>query len=451
MCPVLHLTKLTHSSQTYDLQPTLDAVALAVDPITTDALLRVFTLGIGSTTSSAMCESIARVGNGVCLLATTSESIIGKTSKLVRASRTYVLKKVFANWGAQCSILCQGFGARDTTLRQAPQEFPAIYPGHRFVVFTLIDEDFTPPQEVVITAQRDGYGDILQLPVPVQKVDHPPDHACQPLLQTLAARRAIMDIQDRHQADFSDDDKAFIIRLGLQYQLVSKYTSFIAVDQRTRAEIPQPLVPREPTISNETPKRKRGKALARMVHARPRPIRFDELRASTSTTVPTGGLTQLLRVPKPLPSTDLGGQSIAGAKRRAIQVADAQNHGQASSSASAAEVDCGGSAGNAVRTAEQSAEDKAVLLVRLQSFDGSFPANRPFEDVVGVNLGSEATSLGVAEEVWATVLAIAYLKKHMRNQPELLEGLVEKATDFVLQTPDIDFGTLLDRAQSVLS
>lgn len=31
------------------------------------------------------------------------------------------------------------------------------------------------------------------------------------------------------------------------------------------------------------------------------------------------------------------------------------------------------------------------------------------------------------EKVWATALAVAYLKLHMKGQPELLDGLVEKA------------------------
>ena len=56
----------------------------------------------------------------------------------------------------------------------------------------------------------------------------------------------------------------------------------------------------------------------------------------------------------------------------------------------------------------------------------------------------------VSDTVWATVLAIAYLQKHLVGQPELLEGLVEKATGFVQQTPGVDLDALLQRASELI-
>lgn len=65
------------------------------------APLRVFTLEIGETVSSAMCEGIARAGNGLCLMAATSESIIAKAAKLVRASRACFLVNAYIDWGTR--------------------------------------------------------------------------------------------------------------------------------------------------------------------------------------------------------------------------------------------------------------------------------------------------------------------------------------------------------------
>lgn len=172
-------------------------------------------------------------------MATTAETIIGKCSRLVRASRTYVLKNVSVDWGVQTDI-AKAYRSGDINLkglRQAPAEISSIYPGNRFVVFALIeDTTFTPPKEVIIRAQRDGYGEVLQFSIPVQEVEFLPEYHPQPLIQTLAARRAIMDLEDGSRTALSQDVKSLIIRFGMQYQLASNYTSFIAVDRRTCLE-----------------------------------------------------------------------------------------------------------------------------------------------------------------------------------------------------------------------
>ncbi|KAK4056516.1 hypothetical protein OIO90_002363 [Microbotryomycetes sp. JL221] len=50
-------------------------------------LLRVFVLGIGDSTSTAMCEGIARRGNGICQFVVDGESFTGKTTRLLKAAR----------------------------------------------------------------------------------------------------------------------------------------------------------------------------------------------------------------------------------------------------------------------------------------------------------------------------------------------------------------------------
>lgn len=98
----------------------------------------------------------------------------------------------------------------------------------------------------------------------------------------------------------------------------------------------------------------------------------------------------------------------------------------------------------------QTAEDIVVALVRLQSFDGSFPPTAQLEAIIGKSLLSEVEKLKVDPRVWATVLAVAYLKKYMKDQPELLDGLVEKAMDFLSRTQNGDLQTLLARADSLV-
>ncbi|GJE93149.1 von Willebrand domain-containing protein [Phanerochaete sordida] len=227
------------AGQAHDQNCVFDAVQSAVRTAMPSAPLRIFTLGIGHTPSAAMCEGIARAGNGISLFATSAESIIGKCSKLVRASRACILKNVSIDWGVR-NDLAEAYRTGNTSLkgvRQAPADVAAIYPGSRFVVFALVeDEDFKPPREVVIRAQRDGQGEVFTFSVPVQVVAAPAD-ARPPLIPTLAVHRTIMDLEDAARGSHCPQNiKATIVRLGREHQLASKYTSFVAVDRRGGTE-----------------------------------------------------------------------------------------------------------------------------------------------------------------------------------------------------------------------
>lgn len=99
----------------------------------------------------------------------------------------------------------------------------------------------------------------------------------------------------------------------------------------------------------------------------------------------------------------------------------------------------------------QSMADRVLQLIRLQSFDGSFPPDKRLSELLGGTASfAESQTLGVSDKVWATVLAVAWLKEYMTDEPELLADLVEKAMDFIARTPGIDTEVLFARASVVL-
>jgi hypothetical protein len=64
------------------------------------APLRVSVLGIGDVVSTAMCEGIARVGHGVCILVGEQEtSFTGKIARLLKASKTPAISNISVGWG----------------------------------------------------------------------------------------------------------------------------------------------------------------------------------------------------------------------------------------------------------------------------------------------------------------------------------------------------------------
>ncbi|KAJ7875306.1 von Willebrand factor type A domain-containing protein [Mycena olivaceomarginata] len=86
--------------EAWDLDAVLGEVRTAVENAPENAPLRVSVLGIGDAVSTAMCEGIARVGHGVCMLVGEQEtSFMGKIARLLKASKMPVISNISVDWG----------------------------------------------------------------------------------------------------------------------------------------------------------------------------------------------------------------------------------------------------------------------------------------------------------------------------------------------------------------
>ena len=491
-----------------DVDNTTTTVANAVSASTADAPLRVFTLGIGDTVSTAMCEGIARAGNGLCLLAVSSESIVGKCARLLRAGRSSILKDVSIDWGVPSENTANGtarfvdISSSSTVqispapaVQQTPHHIHNIDPGMRFIVF-MITTHKTVPTQITVRGRLDGTTEQFTHSVPVEYVNSfRKETSTIPLVHTLAARRLIVDFEDDRvplptanaHASIEDIRKAVIVRLGEEYQLASKYTSFVAVEEATQS------------VPDRGIRSLRGRSL----RLRPRPINPNEESGQGSflENIIGGALTLLTyamsyfqgtisrgrsswRVPGAFPGSRSASLSPPGSRD--------QNNGSFSTLSS---LDGSRSAWSTSRTpspspspsvdAEHERSPSPVLedlhqapeaiqrqhgfeqgstipsndaggpvspqifnLVQLQSFDGSFPLNNSLGQIVGHDAMGKAAEFQVDDKIWATALAVAFLRKHLSKQPDLLEGLLDKAMEFARN--DANFDSLVVRAKALV-
>ena len=116
-----------------------------------------------------------------------------KSSELVRASLTYILKNTSRDSGAQ-NDLPETHRRGDTRLNvhKAPAQIAAIYPGHRFTMFCIVeDSEFVLLPEIIVKTQGDGLGEALQFSPLLQVIEFPPDHSRTQLIPIFVARWAI--------------------------------------------------------------------------------------------------------------------------------------------------------------------------------------------------------------------------------------------------------------------
>lgn len=227
-----------------------------------EAPVRLFVLGIGNEVSSDVCSRLARGGNGEYLSALSTEDISGKCARLLNAGRSKNIERIDIDWGYDASArfsspttpnLPKGLAALapPPSIQQAPHSLTKIFSGIRFTVFTITSFR-TVPASVRLITKLDGVSEPLELNVGVTKVKpfrDTDEYSIVPMVHTLAARKLIMELDDAvgplptpAASDallVSEDDlrRAGIVRLGLTYQLVSKHTSFVAVqkgDERIR-------------------------------------------------------------------------------------------------------------------------------------------------------------------------------------------------------------------------
>ena len=407
-------------------------------------------------------------------MAAESESIVGKTAKLLRASRTYPLNNVTVDWGADFTA-SDDVTAQTDVFRQAPQRIPCVYANNRFTTFALIKHaDFVVPDRVVLKAQQNGQGEVYSFEVPVEQL-HITDAKETCLIHTLAARRIILELDDRDKSeqDLKTGVKETIIHLGEQYQLASRYTSFVAVENRKSVQEDNAqdfdgtdddfvIVEDQAWLTGKRPEMGQDIMVSCCMTAAPQlvglamspPPPNETARPPPSAARPHSfKAVKRKRGRKP---RDLAGSAAAtpvlsqSPSLAAPGATASYGHVPALVAGSNSSVLPPPSGYSTASYKLPGVDGDVVGLVRLQSFNGSFTVSPELEAILGKNALAEGSKIGVDQTIWATMLAVAYLQKYLAHQTELLEGLIDKAQDFVSGTPGVNFARLLENAKLLI-
>ncbi|TFY72211.1 hypothetical protein EVG20_g785 [Dentipellis fragilis] len=455
-----------------DVEPCVKLVSNEVAKASARSPLRVFTLGIGNTVSSEMVNGLAKAGNGACLIASGSEDIVKKCALLMRAAKSASLSDMSIDWGIKAiqnkprAILPNVDLLLDpeSRIRQTPSHIGAVYPGVRFVVFALVrlDKMNKLPEKVTITSRFLG-GQEVQTSVPLCAVNLPGAGGNVRSIHTLATRRLIAELLDGEIHSRCHAIRQEVIRLGTEYQVVSKYTSIVAIS--AGEAVHDQDVPPEPLSTVQS-------ALQRVQ---------DALCCITGDPVPRrrrNGLRTVVDMEIGDESQSEGGYDIgppsyeeASAPEPTPEYFDPLTSAHPNTSAPSNNgptrltilqrmemhkiAESYETVGRFVE--EYSVAPPAPLkmipdgvleLVKLQAFDGSFTPSEELGNIIGKKAMKKPFFVATSDQLWVTAAAVAYLEKHMTDHPELLQEIREKVLTWVsTQTKAEKFESFVDQVR----
>lgn len=257
-------------------------------------ILRVFALGIGGSVASALIEGVAKAGNGFAQFVTNGEKLDKKVVRMLKGALTpdsgsytmevqyqrdednddFVLVErvtdslrvmmidendkndtpnaqlsreltasVQADPGLRGDITDQIPSISMPKVLQTPQAIPPLYPFSRTTVYILMSPSTSQATPKSVILRGNSLDDPFEMEIPVEVFPHPSE-----TIHQLAAKRAVSELEEGrgwlvHSKDdngtlikekYGDKFKSMVeheaVRLGVEYQIAGKYTSFVAVE-----------------------------------------------------------------------------------------------------------------------------------------------------------------------------------------------------------------------------
>ncbi len=186
-----------------------------------------FTFGIGSSVNRHLLEGMARVGMGEPLIITRPEEALQKANQFRRLIASPVLTQVKVDF--------QGLEVYDVE----PPSLPDVLEQRPVIVFGKWRGKL---QGVIslqgITGDRSFFRELDVSSITPSKANS--------ALRYLWARHRVALLSDYNRLEPQDDRVGEITRLGLSYNLLTAYTSFVAVDTRIRLQDGKPVTVKQP-------------------------------------------------------------------------------------------------------------------------------------------------------------------------------------------------------------
>ncbi|CAB4431833.1 unnamed protein product [Rhizophagus irregularis] len=247
---------LITDGEVWNVNPIVELIRINEEKKNSD--LRLFSLGIGDAVSHHLVESVARTGKGYAQFVTNSERMDKKVIGMLKNALKPPIKDYEITWTdnnflestkdkepdmkQDINFTSDNVSSStsdifiDFKVQQVPYFIPPIYPGVRFIVYCILEKNIEPCK--VITLKATSQDGPMKFDIPLDPVTLQGS-----IIHRLAARKLIQDLDDETSFLHKNPKnvgknipdsliKDNIVKLGKTFNLASKYTSFIGIDER---------------------------------------------------------------------------------------------------------------------------------------------------------------------------------------------------------------------------
>jgi len=186
--------------------------------------IRFWTVGIGSAPNRYLIDGVARQGGGLSAVLQLKEDPGPVVGRIMRRVHRAQMTDVQIDWGNL--IVAETY----------PVAIPELWAGRPIVLFGR----YLEPGEGTVTLNGDCEGEPVSLSAAVHFPETNPEND---VLSKVWARKRIADL---FASMYTEDVPGLIeeiVRVALEFRLMSPYTSFVAVDESERGEMQTPARP----------------------------------------------------------------------------------------------------------------------------------------------------------------------------------------------------------------
>ena len=187
-----------------------------------------FPFGIGTSVNRYIIEGMAHIGKGVPFSATNEQEAV----KMAERFREYIHTPVLTNVKARF----EGFSAYDVE----PGAIPDVLPDRPVAIFGKWKKNASG--KIILTGRAGGDAEYISN-IDLASYNPSGENAA---LRYLWARERIRLLDDYAGIAHDDGHEKEITALGLQYNLLTRYTSFVAIDSEVRNHEGDPSVVNQP-------------------------------------------------------------------------------------------------------------------------------------------------------------------------------------------------------------
>eukprot|EP00736_Rhodelphis_marinus_P013482 Rmarinus@m.16642 len=193
---------------------------------------RTFSLGLGKSVSHSLVEGIAKAGNGTSLFSVSTDGLAAKVMRQLRMAFQPAINDVSVSWTNQEDQM-NALEPNTNLVSQAPFRPPPMFSEEKMTVFALFEDESKIPSKIAVSGiSPEGP---VQFTVYVDRKDMTEGK----MLHVLLGRELITDLVNHEsvlhsgKANPSEDEiREKVVEVGERYGLASKYTAFIAVEEK---------------------------------------------------------------------------------------------------------------------------------------------------------------------------------------------------------------------------